>query len=84
MKRLNLQHSLIVIPDWLGVDGYEKLLYDALNADQSHFVHSDEVTESWRIVDDLLCTGDKCPVRTAPYLYHEGLWGPISQNRIHN
>ena len=63
-------------PDWLGVDGYEKLLYDALNADQSHFVHSDEVTESWRIVDDLLCTGDKCPVRTAPYLYHEGLWGP--------
>ena len=64
-------------PDWLGVDGYEKLLYDALNADQSHFVHSEEVTESWRIVDDLLCTGDKCSVRTAPYLYHEGLWGPM-------
>ena len=64
-------------PDWLGVDGYEKLLYDALNADQSHFVHSDEVAESWRIVDDLLCTGDKCPVRTAPYIYHEGLWGPV-------
>ena len=58
------------------MDGYEKLLYDALNADQSHFVHSDEVTESWRIVDDLLCTGEKCPVRTAPYIYHEGVWGP--------
>ena len=69
-------------PDWLGVDGYEKLLYDALNADQSHFVHSDEVTESWRIVDDLLCTGDKCPVRTAPYLYHEGLWGPIHKTEF--
>ena len=64
-------------PDWLGVDGYEKLLYDALNADQSHFVHSEEVLESWRIVDDLLCVGDKCPIRTAPYLYHEGLWGPM-------
>ena len=63
-------------PDWLGVDGYEKLLYDALNADQSHFVHSEEVTESWRIVDDLLCIGDTCPVRTAPYLYFEGSWGP--------
>ena len=63
-------------PDWLGVDGYEKLLYDALNADQSHFVHSDEVTESWRIVDDLLCIGETCPVRTAPYLYFEGSWGP--------
>ena len=69
-------------PDWLGVDGYEKLLYDALNADQSHFVHSDEVTESWRIVDDLLCTGDKCPVRTAPYLYREGLWGPVHKTEF--
>ena len=63
-------------PDWLGVDGYEKLLFDALNADQSHFVHSDEVTESWRIVDDLLCTGEKCPVRTAPFIYTGGGWGP--------
>ena len=64
-------------PDWLGVDGYEKLLHDAIGADQSHFVHSEEVIESWRIVDDLLCTGDKCPIRTAPYMYHEGLWGPV-------
>ena len=69
-------------PDWLGVDGYEKLLFDALNADQSHFVHSEEVTESWRIVDDLLCTGDSCPVRTAPYLYHEGLWGPMHKTEF--
>ena len=64
-------------PDWLGVDGYEKLLHDAIEGDQSHFVHSEEVIESWRIVDDLLCTGEKCPVRTTPYLYREGLWGPM-------
>ena len=63
-------------PDWLGVDGYEKLLYDAIEGDQSHFVHADEVMESWRIVDDLLCTGEACPIRTAPYLYHPGIWGP--------
>ena len=62
-------------PDWLGVDGYEKLLYDALHADQSHFVHAEEVLESWRIVDDLICTGESCPVRTAPYIYTGG-WGP--------
>ena len=62
-------------PDWLGVDGYEKLLFDAINADQSHFVHSEEVLESWRIVNDLLCVGDKCPIRTAPYIYTGG-WGP--------
>ena len=58
------------------VDGYEKLLYDAINKDQSHFVHSEEVLESWRIVNDLLCTGTTCPVRTVPYLYFGGLWGP--------
>ena len=69
-------------PDWLGVDGYEKLLYDAINDDQSHFVHSEEVLESWRIVDDLLCTGDKCPVRTAPYIYKEGLWGPVHKTKM--
>ena len=43
------------LSDWLGVDGYEKLLYDAIERSIS-FVHSEEVTESWRIVDDLLCT----------------------------
>ena len=63
-------------PQDRAIDGYEKLLYDAINGDQSHFVHSDEVMESWRIVDDLLCTGYSCPIRTVPYLYHSGLWGP--------
>jgi len=63
-------------PDWLGVDGYEKLLHDAINDDQSHFVHSEEVLESWRIVDDLLCTGESCPIRTVPYIYPPGNWGP--------
>jgi glucose-6-phosphate 1-dehydrogenase len=67
-------------PDWLGVDGYEKLLYDAINGDQSHFVHSEEVLESWRIVDDLLCTGDSCPIRTVPYIYKGG-WGPEHKTR---
>ena len=62
-------------PQDRAIDGYEKLLYDAINGDQSHFVHADEVMESWRIVDDLLCTGSSCPIRTAPYLYTGG-WGP--------
>ena len=62
-------------PQDRAIDGYEKLLYDAINGDQSHFVHADEVMESWRIVDDLLCTGDSCPIRTVPYIYRGG-WGP--------
>ena len=63
-------------PQDRAIAGYEKLLYDAINGDQSHFVHSDEVMESWRIVDDLLCTGDKCAIRTVPYIYLPGTWGP--------
>ena len=63
-------------PQERAIDGYEKLLYDAINSDQSHFVHSEEVLESWRIVDDLICEGDNCPIRTAPYIYLEGTWGP--------
>ena len=62
-------------PQDRAIDGYEKLLYDAINGDQSHFVHADEVMESWRIVDDLLCTGEKCKIRTVPYIYVGG-WGP--------
>lgn len=62
-------------PQDRAVDGYEKLLYDAINGDQSHFVHAEEVMESWRIVDDLLCEGDQCQIRTVPYIYTGG-WGP--------
>jgi glucose-6-phosphate 1-dehydrogenase len=62
-------------PQDRAIDGYEKLLFDAINSDQSHFVHADEVMESWRIVDDLLCTGESCPILTIPYLYSSG-WGP--------
>ena len=56
--------------------GYVKLLNDAINKKQAYFVHAEEVLESWRIVDDLLCTGYKCPIRTTPYIYHPGSWGP--------
>ena len=66
-------------PQERAIDGYEKLLYDTINRDQSHFVHADEVMESWRIVDDLLCTGDHCPIRTTPYVYSPGQWGPVDQ-----
>ena len=63
-------------PQDRAIDGYEKLLYDAINNDQSHFVHADEVMEKFsRIVDDLLCTGTSCPIRTVPYIYVGG-WGP--------
>ena len=72
LELATLTHSY---PQDRAIDGYEKLLFDAIHCDQSHFVHADEVMESWRIVDDLLCTGDSCPIRTVPYVYRGG-WGP--------
>ena len=69
-------------PQDRAIDGYEKLLYDAINGDQSHFVHAEEVMESWRIVDDLLCTGSSCPIRTVPYLYMPGAWGPSHKTQF--
>ena len=69
-------------PQERAIDGYEKLLYDAINNDQSHFVHAEEVMESWRIVDDLLCTGTSCPIRTVPYLYMGGAWGPSHKTQF--
>ena len=72
-------------PQERAIDGYEKLLRDAINSNQSSFVHAEEVMESWRIVDDLLCTGDSCPIRTAPFIYHSGTWGPVHKTeRITN
>ena len=81
LERATLTHEY---PQDRAVDGYEKLLHDAINCDQSHFVHADEIMESWRIVDDLLCTGEKCKIRTVPFIYTGG-WGPIHKTeRITN
>ena len=73
LERATLTHPY---PQDRAIDGYEKLLYDALHGDQSHFVHAEEVMESWRIVDELLCEGDQCQIRTVPYIYGAGTWGP--------
>jgi len=72
---LELATLTVDYPSDRSIDGYERLLFDAINGNQSHFVHADEVMESWRIVDDLLCTGELCPIRTVPYIYVGG-WGP--------
>ena len=76
LERATLTHAY---PEDRAIDGYEKLLYDAINGDQSHFVHSEEVMESWRIVDDLLCEGDQCQIRTVPFVYMPSTWGPWKQ-----
>jgi glucose-6-phosphate 1-dehydrogenase len=37
-----------------GISGYEKLLLDCINGDQSLFVSSDEIAATWRFVDPII------------------------------
>ncbi|NNF41467.1 MAG: glucose-6-phosphate dehydrogenase [Phycisphaerales bacterium] len=51
-------------------DAYETLLHDVLEGDQTLFVHSEEVLESWRLLDPILAD----PPVAHPY--KGGTWGP--------
>lgn len=51
-------------------DGYQTLLLDVLNGDQTLFVHGDEVEESWRVYAPLL----ENPPPVCDYV--AGTWGP--------
>ncbi|KNC53167.1 glucose-6-phosphate dehydrogenase [Thecamonas trahens ATCC 50062] len=55
-------------------DAYERLLYDVLRGDRSHFVRADELEAAWRIFDDVLHKLDDGAVEPLPYVY--GSRGP--------
>ena len=62
------------------LDGYERLLLDALLGDQTLFIRSDEVAEAWRIVDPLL---DAFADPDHPIAqYPSGTWGPPESDRL--
>jgi glucose-6-phosphate 1-dehydrogenase len=51
-------------------EAYETLLLDVLEGDQTLFVHSDEVEQSWRLFTPVISTPQ--PIRDYP----SGSWGP--------
>ncbi|HEX5630255.1 MAG TPA: glucose-6-phosphate dehydrogenase, partial [Acidimicrobiia bacterium] len=57
-------------------EAYETLLADVIEGDQTLFVRSDEVEESWRLYTPLLGT----PVAVDPY--PAGTWGPSSADDL--
>ncbi len=62
------------------LDGYERLLLDALLGDQTLFIRSDEVAEAWRIVTPLL-NGFADPDFPLA-LYPAGTWGPAEADAM--
>ena len=58
-------------------DAYERLLLDALNGDASLFIRSDEIEESWSIMDPLI-DGMSRPTVRPPEIYDPGSEGPFN------
>jgi glucose-6-phosphate 1-dehydrogenase len=57
-------------------EAYQTLVLDVLQGDQTLFVHSDEVLESWKLYDPLLQHGHKV------YPYAAGTCGPAEAERL--
>jgi glucose-6-phosphate 1-dehydrogenase len=62
------------------LDGYERLLLDALLGDQTLFIRSDEVAEAWRIVTPLLNAFADPEFPLARYA--AGTWGPVEADAL--
>ena len=60
---------------------YERLLQDAIAGDASLFIRSDQIAESWDIVDPLLGAWS-APGATAPHTYARGSWGPAQADAL--
>ncbi len=58
-------------------DAYERLLLDALNGDASLFIRSDEIEQSWSIMDPLI-EGLSGANARPPEIYDQGSQGPFS------
>jgi glucose-6-phosphate 1-dehydrogenase len=60
-------------------DAYQRLLQDVVSGDQSLFLRSDEVEESWRWADSLRTAMRETPLQT----YGKGSWGPDAANGLY-
>jgi glucose-6-phosphate 1-dehydrogenase len=61
-------------------EAYERLLLDALLGDPTLFIRSDEVTQSWRIVDPIIARWAEENERVP--LYEARSWGPPEADRL--
>jgi glucose-6-phosphate 1-dehydrogenase len=62
------------------VDGYERLLLDAMLGDGTLFARADEVQEAWRIVDSIIAGWRHSSEQ--PDSYVAGTWGPTEADEL--
>ncbi|EKD86329.1 MAG: hypothetical protein ACD_37C00355G0004 [uncultured bacterium] len=63
----------------LGLDAYEKILLDIFSGDQILFSRSDEISNSWNLLDSVFKNWNK--EKSIP-VYPEGGWGPEAANEL--
>ena len=69
------EHMELDLPEAHHVgSGYQRLILDVINADQSLFVHRDEVDAAWAWVDPIIAAWHSNG--QAPLPYEAGSWGP--------
>lgn len=61
-------------------DAYERVLADAMRGDKTLFATSEEVLESWRVLQPILDAWGQN--RTVLYEYVSGSWGPAAGNEL--
>ena len=61
--------------------GYERLIYDCMNGDQTLFQRADMVEAGWAVVDPILDVWQALPPRAFPN-YVAGTWGPKEADEL--
>ncbi len=62
-------------------EAYERLIHDAMLGDATLFPHSQEIEESWKIINGILEGWESFPPQSFPN-YEPGTWGPIEAEML--
>jgi len=74
VRTVNLDFSYEETFDEPTPEAYERVLHDALVGDATLFIRSDEVQQSWRIVQPLIDGFERVALPLS--YYRAGTWGP--------
>ena len=63
------------------LDGYERLLLEAMAGDATLFIRRDEVEAAWSIVDSIRKAWNAKPLTNREF-YAAGTWGPVAADDL--
>ena len=78
--RMQLDFDYSILGKTLGDDAYERLLLDALLSDQTLFIRSDFIEESWKILTPVLEQWQRDPADSE--FYPAGSDGPVGAGKL--